>query len=113
MHDLTELTDLFKLTAAADITDEAKNSARWCLDQMPKLYRDFRSTNESRYFESINNLARAMLKRLGEAGAGDDAGKVCEAVVRRLGEMHRRLGIAPLALPTTAAPRGGRKRKVG
>jgi hypothetical protein len=60
-------------------------------------------------------MGQAVLKRMGEESAGDDAGRVSEAVIRRLGGMHRRLGIAPLVLkPTVAAPpRRVRASKVG
>jgi hypothetical protein len=113
LSDLTELAKLRTLVTKASLAAEARHSALWCLDQLPKLYAEFRRTDESRFYDAIGKLAGAVLKRLAEAGAGDAAAKVCEAVVRRLGEMHRRLGIAPLALPTAAAPRPGRRRKVG
>jgi hypothetical protein len=114
LNDLTELAKLRTLVADASLTDEAKHSALWCLNQLPRLYAEFRRTDESRFYDAIGKLAQAVLKRLGEAGAGDAAAKVCEAVVRRLGEMHRRLAIAPLPLKTTASPAGKRRgRKAG
>ncbi len=114
MNDLTELAKLRTLVARAALTDEARHSALWCLDQLPKLYAEFRRTDESRFYDAISKLAGAVLKRLGEAGAGDDAAKAGEAVVRRLDGMHRRLAIAPLALKTTATPPGGcRRQKAG
>lgn len=114
MKDLKELAKLRTLVAAAALTDEAKHSARWCLDQLPKLYADFRRTDESRYWDAIGKMGQAVLKRMGEPDAGEDAGKVSEAVVRGLSSMHRRLAIALLPLKTTvAAPVRRRKVAVG
>jgi hypothetical protein len=58
-------------------------------------------------------MSQAVLKRMGEEGAGEDAGKVSEAVVRGLGRMHRRLGIAPLALKTKLYHPKARERRCG
>jgi hypothetical protein len=113
MGDLTELSELHKLVTGASLTDEAKNSTLWCLGKMPKLYADFRRTDESRYLEAIAGFARAVLKRMSEKDAGEDAGKVAEAAVGRLGEMHRRLGMAPLGIKIVTATAKGRGKKAG
>jgi hypothetical protein len=114
LNNLTELAKLRTLVRGAALTAEAKHSALWCLDELPKLYAELRRTDESRYWDAIGRMGQAVLKRMGELGAGDDAGKVSDAVIRRLGGMHRRLGIAPLALKARVAlPRTVRRPKVG
>jgi hypothetical protein len=98
LNNLTEIAKLRSLVTSATLDPEAKHSALWCLDQLPKLYAELRRTNESRYWDAIGKMGQAVLKRMGEEGAGDDAGKVSDAVILRLDAMHRRLGIARLAL---------------
>jgi hypothetical protein len=100
LNKLTELSKLRSLVAGAVLGPEAKHTALWCLDELPKLYAQLFRTDESRFWDAIGRMGQAVLKRMGEEGAGDDAGKVSDAVVRGLGGMHRRLGIAPLALKT-------------
>jgi hypothetical protein len=100
LEKLMELAKLRTLVAGADLTPEAKHSALWCLDGLPKLYVELRRTDESRYWDAISKMGQAVLMRMGQEGAGDDAGKVSDAVIHRLKAMHRRLGIAPLPLKT-------------
>jgi len=112
LYKLTELAKLRTLVAGAALAPEAKHSALWCLDALPKLYAELSRTDESRYWDAIGKMGQAVLKRM-EEGAGDDASKVSEAVVRCLGGMHRRLGIAPLPLKTKlAVPARVRRPKV-
>jgi hypothetical protein len=110
---LTELANLRTLVAGATLTAEAKHSALWCLDQLPGLYAELHRSDESRYWDAIGKMCQAVLKRMGQDAAGEDAGRVSEAVVRRLGKLHQRLAIAPLVLKITAAPAGVHKKKAG
>jgi hypothetical protein len=113
LNKLTELSKLRSLVAGAVLGPEAKHTALWCLDELPKLYAQLFRTDESRFWDAIGRMSQAVLKRMGEEGAGDDAGKVSEAVVRGLGRMHRRLGIAPLALKTKLCCPKAREQRCG
>jgi hypothetical protein len=105
-NSLAELATLRTLIQAANLAADAKHTALWCVDQLPKLYADFGRTNESRFGDAIRHLSQGVLKRMGEAGAGADAGRVGDALVAQLGGLHQRLGLAPLPLrAATAAPK--------
>jgi hypothetical protein len=106
-----ELATLHTLIQAANLAADAKHSALWCVDQLPKLYADFGRTNESRFGDAICRLSQGVLKCLAEHGAGDDAGRVGEALVAQLGGLHERLGLVPLPLKQGTAPVKGRRKK--
>jgi hypothetical protein len=106
-----EITALRTFIQTASISPDAKHTALWCVDQLPKLYADFESTNESRFADAIRRLSQAVLMRMGEAGSGADAGCVGDALVGQLGRLHQRLGFAPLLLKPGAAPAKGRRSK--
>jgi hypothetical protein len=78
-----ELTELRALLEGADLTAEARHTALWCLGQLPALYRDLRQTDEQRFFDGIQRLARVV--------AGRDA-----AAIARFQALHRRLGLHEL-----------------
>jgi hypothetical protein len=88
--DLPELTALLPLLDQADLTAECRQTALWCLKQLPRLYQRLRETNEEQYHDAIRRLAQAMLKEL-PAGLAQD-------VVARLDAMHERLGLRGLGL---------------
>jgi hypothetical protein len=111
---LAELVTLRTQVQSARLAEEAKHTALWCLDQLPKLYADFLCTYESRFADAILRLARAVIKRLAEKGSGEDSGLVAETLAAQLGGLHARLGLAPLVLrpasrrgPVKKAGRGG------
>jgi hypothetical protein len=106
-----ELTTLRALIQRANIVADAKHSVLWCLDQLPKLYADFCRTNESRFGDAILRLASAVLNKLAETTLGTGAGRLGDAVVAKLGRLHERLGLAPLALKLAPITASGRKRK--
>jgi hypothetical protein len=106
-----EITALRTLIQAANLSPDAKHTALWCVDQLPRLYAEFESTNESRFGDAIRRLSQAVLKGMGEAGAGEDAAGVGAALVAQLDGLHRRLGFAPLLLKPVAAPPKGRRKK--
>ena len=80
-----ELTELRTLVEGAGLTAEARHSALWCLGQLPALYRDLRQTDEQRFFDGIQRLARVV--------AGHDG-----AAIARFQALHRRLGLRELTL---------------
>jgi hypothetical protein len=81
------------------------------VDQLPKLYSDFERTNESRFDDAIRRLSLGLLKRMGEAGSGADAGRVGDALVAQLGGLHQLLGLAPLFLKPGTAPAKAHRKK--
>jgi hypothetical protein len=85
VEDLSALTGLRALVEGADLTTEARHTALWCLGQLPALYRDLRQTDEQRFFDGIQRLARAV--------AGRD-----EAMIAPFQALHRRLGLRELTL---------------
>jgi hypothetical protein len=106
-----ELATLRSLIQTANLAADVKHAALWGLDQLSQLYADFVRTDESRFADAILRLARGLLKRLAEKEAGEDAGRVGDALVTQLGELHQRHGFVPLPLKLTASPAGGRKKK--
>jgi hypothetical protein len=106
-----ELATLRALINTANLAPDAKHTALWCVDQLPNLYADFGRTNESRFGDTIRRLGQGVLKRMGEDDAGEDAGRVSDALVVQLGGLHERLGLAPLHLQSGAAPPKSRRKK--
>jgi hypothetical protein len=106
-----ELATLRALINTANLAADAKHTALWCVDQLPKLYADFGKTNERRFGDAIRHLSQGVLKRMGEDGAGADAGRVGDALVAQLGGLHQRLGLAPLFLKPATVPAKGRPKK--
>jgi hypothetical protein len=99
------LTTLREPALSARLSPEAKQVPLHCMDRLPKLNDGFAKTNESRFGDEVTALARAVLKWLGQPSAGADAGRVVAAVVAHLGELHERLGLAPIRYKAPAAPR--------
>jgi hypothetical protein len=106
-----ELATLRCLVQTSDLATDVKHTALWGLDQLSQLYADFVRTDESRFADAILRLARGLLKRLAEKGAGEDAGRVGDALVAQLDGLHQRHGFAPLPLKPTTAPSSGRNKR--
>ena len=106
-----ELATLRSLVQSSNVAADVKHTALWGLDQLSQLYANFVRTDESRFAEAILRLARGLLKRLAEKGAGEDAGRVSDALVAQLEGLHQRHGFAPLPLKPITAPSSGRLRR--
>jgi hypothetical protein len=106
-----ELATLRSLVQTSNLAADMKHTALWGLDQLSQLYADFVRTDECRFADAILRLARGLLKRLAEKGAGEDAGRVSAALVAQLEGLHQRHGFAPLPLKPTTAPSSGRMRR--
>jgi hypothetical protein len=106
-----ELATLRSLVRTSNLAADVKHTALWGLDQLTQLYANFLRTDESRFADAILPLARGLLKRLAEKGAGEDAGRVGDALVAHLDGLHQRHGFAPLPLKPVTAPSSGRKKR--
>src|SRR5262245_11495311 len=107
---LPELTAMQGLVEATNLPEDAKQSALWCLRQLPKLYREFTRTYDSRFVDEILRLTRAALQKVGDSPAA-------EAVCGQLAGLHERLGLGEFNLkplpPPTRRPRPGERRAAG
>ena len=106
-----ELAQLHSLVQKAKLAADAKHTALWGLGQLSTLYTDLVRTDESRFADAILRLARGLLQRLAEKEAGEDAGRVGDALVAQLDSLHQRHGFVPLRLRPPAAPVRARKKK--
>jgi len=87
---------------AADLADEARRRAAWCLGRLPRLYRELARTSESRFSDEIRRLVQALLGALGPASR-----KSAEDITLRLAALHECLGLPDLNL------KPARQRKTG
>ena len=93
---------------ATTIPSDCKQTAAWCIDQMPTLYAKFRETNESRYGDEITRLFQALLKELTRSTTVcPDATTLAAGIPDRVQLLHEQLGLPRLALksPAVSLPR--------
>jgi hypothetical protein len=95
---LTELATLRSLLEAADLPQDCRESALWCLGQLPELYRELARTYDSRHGDEILRLARALVLKVG-------GHPVAEGVREHLLSLHERLGFGALDLKPPRRPR--------
>ena len=87
-----------------------KQSAAWCIGQLPPLYTLFRQTSESRYGEEITRLFQCVLKELtkGET-ACPKAQRLVSSIPGRPQLLHERLGLPRLELKSPGPSPRARK----
>lgn len=103
-----QLTAMRNDIQASAIPDDCKQTALWCLGQLPPLYSNFRLTNESCYGEKIVSLVRAVLSELAkEKVAQGETQKRSMGVAERFQQFHEEFGLPslPLKLPTMSSRR--------
>ena len=95
---------------ATAIPDDCKQSAAWCIGQLPPLYTLFRQTSESRYGEEITRLYQCVLKELtkGETDC-PKAQRLVSSIPGRLQLLHEQLGLARLELKSPGPSPRARK----
>jgi hypothetical protein len=90
------------------IPDDRKQTAHWCLGQLPALYSKFFLTNESRYGDEIVRLVRCVQTELvkGQA-ASDERQRRPISIPDRLQQFHEKFGLPslPLKLPGVSSRR--------
>ncbi|MCI0462697.1 MAG: hypothetical protein L0Z62_37585 [Gemmataceae bacterium] len=108
-----QLTALGNEVRSAAIPDGCKQTAAWCLGQLPNLYAQFRQTSESRYGEAITRLVQGILKALAASQrACPEAQHLATRVTECFQILHEQYGLPALHLkPVGASP--PRSRKVG
>lgn len=109
-----ELTVMEKEVQASPIPDDCKQTALWCLGQLPALYSEFRLTYESRYEEKIVRLVRCVLTELAKAKVAQaEAQERPMSIPERLQQFHEKFGLPRLSLKLPASrrsPKSGAKR---
>jgi hypothetical protein len=96
---VAELDSLRCLIGAAALAGAERHTALWCLNQLPRLYRELERTCESRYADEVAGLVAGACKALG--GAPGLAGELAN----RLRALHARLGLPGISLKVPAAPK--------
>ena len=95
---------------ATAIPGGCKQSAAWCIRQLPPLYTLFRQTNESRYGDELSRLFQCVLKELtkGET-ACPKAQQLVASIPGRLHLLHEQLGLPRLELKSPGSSPRARK----
>jgi hypothetical protein len=106
-----QLTVLGNEVGALAIPDRCKQTAAWCLGQLPPLYAKFRQTSESRYGEEITRLVQGVVKELIQNKATcPEAQCLAASMTDRLRALHEQLGLPGLKFkPLGASASRGRK----
>jgi hypothetical protein len=100
----TDLQAIRDVVNATQLTDEARQTVAWCMDQLPGLYGNLARTYDAKYSDDIRRLVQAILTHLGAAKT-PAARRAADAVTLQVLAMHERLGIPTLDLK----PAGKRK----
>src|SRR5262245_44462600 len=90
-----QLTALGNEVKAAVIPDGCKQTAAWCFGQLPKLYVQFRQTNESRYVDAITHLVQGAVNAL---AACPQAQQLTTNMAARFQLLHEQHGLPALSL---------------
>jgi hypothetical protein len=106
-----QLTALGTEVQAASIPDSCKQTAAWCLGQLPSLYVQFRHTRESRYGEAITRLVQGVLMALAASQhACPEAQQLVSRITDCFQRLHEHYGLPALCLkPVSASPPRSRK----
>jgi hypothetical protein len=100
-----ELAVMRNVVRESGIPDDCKETAIWCLGQLPALYSEFRLTCESRYEEKIVRLVRCVLAELAkDKSARAEARQHPANIPERLRLFHEKFGLPRLSLKLPAAP---------
>jgi len=104
---LKALEDAVQATA---IPADRKQTALWCIKQLPALYSLSAQTGESRHDDEITRLVQGLMQQLTTAGATcPESQKLAADIPEGFRRLHRRLGLSFLSLKMPAAPPSPRK----
>jgi hypothetical protein len=94
---LPEIATIETLLQEADMPEDVRQTALWCIRQLPGLYRDLGRTYDSRHGDEILRLSRAACLKVTDPG-------VAEAVRAQLIGLHERLGFGTLDVKPRRPP---------
>jgi len=98
---------------AAAVPDGCKQTAAWCIRQLPPLYAEFGQTNESRYGDEITRLVQGVLKALATSKpVSPEAQRLAVRITNRLRLLHEQFGFPGLKFKPVGALQP-RSRKAG
>ncbi|MBL8797541.1 MAG: hypothetical protein JNM56_26815 [Planctomycetia bacterium] len=101
-----QLTTMGDDVRAAAIPDDGKQTALWCIGQLPSLYAKYRLTNESRYGEEITRLVQGVLRELAlDRTPCAPARRPSTSIPARFQRLHEKFGLPSLHLKVPAVPR--------
>lgn len=99
-----QLTKLGNEVRATAIPDACKQTALWCMGQLPTLYTKFRLTNESRYGDEIIRMVQGVLKELADdQNPCPHARKLAVSLPARLRRLHEKFGLPGLNIKPRVA----------
>jgi hypothetical protein len=101
--DIAKIADLIN---TADISEEQKRAAVWCIKKLPDLYDQLCQTYESRYGDEIRRLEKGVFLQVrGISPDNSQAQGLVAKLTARLNRLHERLGFPLLDPKPVSAPR--------
>ncbi len=90
-----ELDEIGNLVKAANIPEDDRRMAAWCLQKLPALCQAFRDTYESRYADEITRLERGLVMRFTEqpASTAAESRELANSLTTRFQSLHEQLGL--------------------
>jgi hypothetical protein len=90
-----ELDEIGNLVKSANIAEDDRRMAAWCLQKLPALCQSFRETYESRYADEITRLERGLVMRFAEQAAGTavQSRELADSLTIRFQSLHEQLGL--------------------
>jgi hypothetical protein len=90
-----ELDEIGNLVNAANIPEDDRRMAAWCLQKLPALCQAFRETYESRYADEITRLERGLVMRFADQQPATSAQtrELAISLTTRFQSLHEQLGL--------------------
>lgn len=107
-----ELAVLGEEVRLAAIPNNCKETALWCLLQLPGLYAKFGAMRESRYSDEIARLIRGVVEELGGQKGDSETQKLALRISDYFRLLHEEHGLPALQLKASRPPTT-RSRKTG
>ena len=108
-----QLATLRKGVQAAAMSEGCRQTAAWCVAQLPGLYSKFQETNESCYGDEITRVVRALLNELANSErTRPGARQLADQITDQFRLLHESFGLPQLDLTllVAATPRPRRTR---
>jgi hypothetical protein len=90
-----ELDEIGNLVKTANIAEDDRRMAAWCLQKLPALCQAFQETYESRYADEITRLERGLVMRFAEQPAATSmpSRELANSLTTRFQSLHEQLGL--------------------